>query len=328
MLSSRSAVPRAARCLVLGAIGFLACRPSDKHAKARSTDATRGDATGVLAAADTDDFGRVLPLDASFADRVVSLNPTATEVIFAIGAEAHLVGRSDWDEFPPAAKEIRAVGNGIRPNVEAVLGLKPTLVILYATAENRSAADALARAGVRTISLRVDHIAQFVTLTRRLGVVLGASDRAFTVIDTVTRTLARVGDATRGVSVRSIAWPLWQQPIMVVGKGSYLDELMEIAGGQNVFHDLAAPSPLVNLEEIARRDPDLIVTSAKSWATMQEQPQWRAVRAVRERNWLTDHAQLTGRPSVVLGMAANALAHALHPELAAQLPPLHRTTPP
>ncbi|MBL0171500.1 MAG: ABC transporter substrate-binding protein [Gemmatimonadaceae bacterium] len=293
----------------------------------RASDTTRSAIRQVLVTADTDDFGRAIPLDVSSAERVVSLNPTATEIIFAIGAESRLVGRSAWDEFPPAAKAVPAVGNGIRPNVEAVLGLKPTLVILYATADNRSAADAFTRAGVRTMAFRVDHIAQFMTLTRRLGAALGAVDRAATVVDSVTRTLARVREVTRGASVRTVVWPLWQQPVMVVGGGSYLDELLEIAGGRNVFHDLAPPSPVASLEEIARRNPDWIITSVKSRKIMRSQPQWRAVRAVRDNQWIIDDPDVTGRPSVVLGMAATELAHALHPELGTRLPPRHRAAP-
>ena len=136
------------------------------------------DSKTVVAAADTDDFGVPLPTDAQFASRVVSLNPTATEVIFAIGAESKLVGRSRWDEFPADAQKVTPLGDGIRPNVEAVLGAKPTLVILYAAAENRAAAEAFRNAGVRTITLRVDHIAQFMSLCTRLGIAMGAPERA------------------------------------------------------------------------------------------------------------------------------------------------------
>ncbi len=316
MLFLPSRMRRVALLLVVPCVALSTCA----RANERVDDSTRAPAPGVVAAADTDDFGVALPVDRSFAERVVSLNPTVTEVIFAIGAESRLVGRSVWDEFPPAAQVIPAVGNGIRPNIEAVLRLRPTLVILYATAENRSAADAFSRAGVRTIALRVDQIDQFITLTQRLGVALGAVDRAAMVVDSVQRTLARIREVTRNARRRSVAWPLWQQPVMVVGRGSYLDELIEIAGGHNVFHDLAAPSPPVSLEEIARRNPDVIVASAVSRAAMLAKPQWRAVRAVRDGNWIIDDPALTGRPSVVLGMAATALAHALHPELAAQLP--------
>jgi ABC-type Fe3+-hydroxamate transport system substrate-binding protein len=107
---------------------------------------------------------------------------------------------------------------------------------------------------------------------------------------------------------------------MVVGRGSYLDELVEIAGGRNVFHDLAAPSPPVSIEEIAKRDPSVLVTSAKTAETLRTSSPWNAVRAVRDRHIVLDDPTVTGRPSVVLGMAAVALARALHPELASRLP--------
>jgi ABC-type hemin transport system substrate-binding protein len=196
-------------------LGMLACARADR---ARAADTAAASAQALPAAPpDTDDFGVALPTDASFASRVVSLNPAATEVIFAIGAQSRLVGRSQWDEFPAEAKAVPSLGNGIRPNVEAVLQARPSLVVLYATAENRAAAEAFTRAGVRVISLRVDHISQFVSLTRRLGVAMGAVQGAATVVDSVQRTLAMVSEITKGASARTVVWPLWKQPVMVVG---------------------------------------------------------------------------------------------------------------
>ena len=314
MFFPHSRFRRRTLCLVLlPLLGIAACT--------RSADRTSASAHVDAIAADTDSFGAPLPSDASFAARVVSLNPAATEVIFAMGAQASLVGRSKWDEFPAEAKAIMPVGDGIRPNIEAVLRRHPTLVILYATAENRAAADAFAKAGIRTLTLRVDHIAQFMSLTRTLGVALGVTERAAQVVDSVQRTLDAVRTATRGARVRRVVWPLWQQPLLVVGRGSYLDELLEIAGAENVFHDIDAPSPPVNIEEVARREPDAVVTSVKNIPSLESSMQWRAVRAVREKRFVVSDPELTGRPSVVLGMAAVSLARALHPELAATLPP-------
>jgi len=275
---------------------------------------------GPVTPADTDDFGAPLPTDARFASRVVSLNPAATEVIFAIGAESKLVGRSRWDEFPAEAQKITPLGDGVRPNLEAVLGAKPTLVILYAAAENRAAADAFKNAGVRTITLRVDHIAQFMSLCTRLGIAMGAPERARQVADSVQRTLDAVRAATRGAKPVRVVWPLWQSPVLVVGRGSYLDELIEIAGGENVFHDMSAPSPPVSIEEIAKRDPDVVVASAKTATTLRASGPWRAVAAMRDNHIVLNDPAVTGRPSVVLGMAAVSLARALHPELAGSLP--------
>ncbi len=273
----------------------------------------------TVAATATDDFGLALPVDARYAERVVSLNPAATEVIFAMGANGRLVGRSKWDEFPAEAKQVAPLGDGIRPNVEAILGVRPTLVILYATAENRAAADALTRAGVRTLALRVDHIGQFMALCRTLGVALDAAPRARQVADSVQRTLNRVRDAMRGAEPVTVVWPLWHSPVLAVGGGSYLDELLEIAGGRNVFHEMEAPSPPVSIEEIAKRDPERVLASAQAVQTIAATPSWRAVSAVREGRLGIIDPTLTGRPSVVLGMAAVSLARLLHPERAQQL---------
>ena len=288
--------------------------------RAASTAVAASAASRALAPADTDDFGAPLPSDASASARIVSLNPTATELLYAIGANDRLVGRSAWDEFPAEVKSVRSVGDGIRPNVEAVLGVKPTLVILYATAENRAAAIALQRAGVRTMSLRIDHIADFMAFTGVLGRAVGQEARAAAVRDSVQRTLDRVRAATRGVAPVRVVWPVWLAPTMVIGGGSFIDEVVAIAGGVNVFHETAAPSPPVSIEEIAKRDPDFVVTSASMQARLRDDVPWRAVRAVREGHWVLGDPALTGRPSVVLGMAAVSLARAFHPHLASALP--------
>ena len=290
-------------------IGAAACSRADTGA------ADVRDGVAVAAVADTDDFGAPLPTDARFAARVVSLNPAATEAIFTIGADSLLVGRSRWDQYPKEVSRIAALGDGIRPNIEAVLAARPTLVVLYATAENRAAAEALARAGVRTIALRVDHIAQFHRMLAALGRALGAEANARIVSDSVQATLDRVRALTASRPKPRVVWPAWESPLLVIGGGSYIDELLTIAGAENVFHDMTAPSPPVSIEEIAKRDPAIVITGATRGAKLSASPSWHAIRAVREQRFIVQDPSVTGRPSVVLGMAAVQLARALHPEL-------------
>ena len=305
---------RRALLVLLPCLAAVACARADTGAsKTRDT-------VSVVAVADTDDFGATLPTDARFAARIVSLNPAATEAIFTIGADSLLVGRSRWDEYPKAVSRIPALGDGIRPNIEAVLAARPTLVVLYATAENRAAADALARAGVRTIALRVDRIAQFHRLLATLGRALGAEANARVVSDSVQSTLDRVRSLTASRPQPRVVWPAWESPLLVIGGGSYIDELLTIAGAENVFHDMDAPSPPVSIEEIAKRDPDLVITGASRGAKLSANPSWQAIRAVRETRFIVQDPSVTGRPSAVLGMAAVQLARALHPELRDSLP--------
>ena len=313
---------RRARWCLLPCVGsvLVACTDTNRSREQAPPPGAVSSAR-VAAPADTDDFGVPLPADARFAARVVSLNPSATEAIFAIGAQQRLVGRSRWDAHPAQVSTVPALGDGIRPAVEPILAARPTLVILYATAENRPAADALTRAGVRVLALRVDRIAHFHAQLRALGVAMGAEAQARVVSDTVQATLDAVHRVTARVKRRPrVVWPVQGTPPLVIGAGSYLHELLEIAGAENVFGDNPQPSPAVGIEEIIARAPAFVVTSAKRAAEFNGDELWSAVPAIRARRFVIEDPAVTGRPSVVLGMAAVQLARALHPSLADSLP--------
>jgi iron complex transport system substrate-binding protein len=261
-----------------------------------------------------DDFG--VPLRAgtrSFPARIVSLSPATTELLFALGAGPRLVGRTHWDTQPDAARALPDLGPGIRPNVEAVLAVHPDLVVLYASEDNRPAAEQLRAAGVPVIALKIDRIAQFQAAVRLLGLAVGEGTRAAIVVDTVMRTLARVRAATSALPHPTVFWHVWDSPIYTIGAGSYLDELLTIAGGRNIYGDIAQPSPQVSLEDIIHRDPDYVMAGPEGAARIRASAAWRGVRAVRDGHVLVVDTMLVGRPSVRIGEAAVRLAALLHP---------------
>ena len=139
-------------------------------------------------APESDDFGDPIVLKAA-PKRVVSLNPATTDLIFALGAGNRLVGRTHWDLYPPEAVNVPDLGSGIRPNVEAVLGARPDLVILYASNDNRAAASALRTAGVNTLSLKIDRKDENNLSAKEITRLLGESPRAVAETDSVKRTL-------------------------------------------------------------------------------------------------------------------------------------------
>ena len=246
--------------------------------------------------------------------RIASLSPTTTELLFSIGAGGRVVGRTSYDEWPTDAKRVPDLGPGIRPNVEAILAAHPDLVVLYAANDNRDAARALRAAGVRTIGLKVDRIADFRRATALLGAVAGDSAGAQAVIDSVQRTLDRVRTATAQLRHPRIVWQLWDTPLLVLGSGSYQHELVEIAGAENVYGDDAKPNTQTSLEDLIRRNPDVILTDSSRASAIRRSPRWRGVRAVREGHVLAVDDETSSRASVKLGMAALSLARLLHPE--------------
>ena len=290
--------PRLLRCAVLVAVvaGVAACRERN----------------AATSSAVTDDFGDTLRL-ASAPTRIVSLNPTTTELLFAIGAGPRVVGRTTYDIFPAEVRAVPDLGPGLRPNVEAVLAAHPDLVLLYASADNRDAARRLRASGVPTAAYRIDRIADMERVTLVLGRLIGDSLAARRTVDSVRATLDRVRRATATLPHPSAFWPLWESPLLSVGGGSFLNELLEIAGGRNVFADLPQPSPTVSFEELLRRDPDVIIASAASNQRFAASDRFQTLRAVRQHHILVVDSTIATGPSSRVGASAMSLARALHP---------------
>ncbi|MGH7290875.1 MAG: ABC transporter substrate-binding protein [Myxococcota bacterium] len=259
-----------------------------------------------------DDFGAPIAFGRA-PQRIVSLNPTTTELLFAIGASKRLVGRSQWDTFPDSALTVPALGQALRPNVEAVLAVRPDLVLLYASEDNRAAFDRLRQAGVTAIALRIDSIAQFERDARIIGRLTGDSVRADALVDSIHATLERVRTATAALPHPSVFIHAWDRPIIAIGGGSFLSQLVDIAGGRNVYADIAGPSATVALEDVVKRNPDYVFASPISAPKMRSSDRWRTVPAVRDGKLLVYDTVLVGRPSANLGAAAVSLAKLLHP---------------
>ena len=271
----------------------------------------RDDDAGAASRA-ADDFGDTLLLREP-PRRIVSLNPPTTEVLFAIGAGGRLVGRTTYDRWPEAALALPDLGGGLRPNVEAVLAARPDLVVLYASDDNRDAARRLRAAGVATAAFRVDRIADFRRVTLALGELTGDSAAARVLVDSVGATIARVRAATQSRPRPTVFWPLYDQPLLATGGGSFLNELIDVAGGRNVYAFMPEPSPRITVEDLLQRDPDVVLLSPESRARYLADPRWRALRAVREGRVIAVDTTLVLRPGPRLGEAARSLALLLHP---------------
>jgi ABC-type Fe3+-hydroxamate transport system substrate-binding protein len=253
-----------------------------------------------------DDFGDSIHVTAP-AKRVVSLSPVTTEILFAIGAGDRVVGRTHWDLYPAVARAVADLGNGMQPNVEAILGVHPDLVVLYAGSMNRAAAAQIRRVGIATIAIRTDTIGDFARVTMILARAVGDTTAGRRVVDSVTRSIDNVRQLPRPAAPVTVFWHIWDNPILTIGRGSYMNELTEIAGGKNVFADLPAASPQVTMEEVVRRNPDVIIAGPVNAKNIRASAAWQAVPAVRAGRILVVDTALVSRPGVRLGEAARHL---------------------
>jgi iron complex transport system substrate-binding protein len=240
--------------------------------------------------------------------RVASLIPATTELLFALGADSQVVGRTKWCDWPPQAQQVTNLGDGIAPNVEAILGVHPDLVLLYRSARNAQAAERLRTLGIATLQLRIDTFQDFGRTMALLGYATGHDSGAAALQSQLDQALAAVDRRGRsaGPSVLILAW---DQPPMTIGRGSFLHQLVEMAGGHNLFADVTTPDAPVSLEAIAARNPDLVLTTSES-PGFAERPEWRVIAAVKARRFVTVKGSEYSRPSTRAPDAIRRLAAA------------------
>ncbi len=240
------------------------------------------------------------------AHRIASLIPATTELLFAIGAADALVGRTTWCDYPPAAAAVPNLGDGINPNLEAVLAAHPDLVILYNSAQNAAAATRLRRLGIGALRLNTDALSDVGRVARLLGRLTGHAGGADSVIAVFDTALAAATPRVSGARPKVLLL-VWEQPPMTIGQ-SFLNELMERAGGRNLFADLRKTAGTVSIEAVAVRDPDLILTTTDGPAAFTTRPEWQVVRAVREHHFLRVTGSEFNRPSPRAPAAIRELA--------------------
>ena len=281
---------------------LVACRGSE-HA----SPSPRG---GAAALTVSDDVGRLVAL-AQPARRIVSLSPAVTELLFALGVGDRVVGRTTWCDYPPVVRLVPSVGDGLNPSLEAIAARRPDLVVLYRSPLNETAAAQLTRLGSAAVVLRQDRLEDVARAARLLGRLAGRPAAGDSLADSLSRLLA----APAPPSGRRLAFVVWDNPPIVIGAGSYLDQLATLAGAENVFHDIGAASAAVALETIVTRDPDVIVVVSDSVEprppALARRPEWRVIRAVREGRFVYLVGSLFGRPGPRAGVAAAELRRLL-----------------
>lgn len=257
-----------------------------------------------------DDAGRAVPLEGP-AQRIVSLSPSTTELLFAIGAGDRVVGRTRWCADPPEALAIESVGDGLDPNVELIVARRPDLVVFYRSAMNAAAIEQLEGLGIATASVQLDGLADVSRAALLLGRLTGDSARADTLVRAFELELAAVSTPPPA-DAPTVLMLAWDNPPIVIGSASFLSEIVGRAGARNVFDDLEQPSGSVSLEAIAARAPDIVLlTEGDGEPAFARRPEWRVVEAVGEGRFATVRGSQFSHPSFRAAQAIAELRAAL-----------------
>jgi iron complex transport system substrate-binding protein len=202
--------------------------------------------------------GRTLAFHAP-PERVLSLVPSATEALVALGASGRLVGRTDFDTTV-VLRQLPSVGGGLDPSLEAIVSLEPDLVIRFAAETDVRTPARLDELGISHLAVRPERMADVRTMLSDLGRISGRTAQADSILASIDATLERIREAVRGRPPRAVAFLLDGTPPWAAGPGTFIDELITTAGGRNVFADLTRPYAPVSPEELVARRMDVVLT--------------------------------------------------------------------
>lgn len=270
-----------------------------------------------------DVLGRTVTI-AERPEHIVSLAPSITEMLYAIGAGPQVIGRTDYDNYPPEVEAVPSVGgfDASAISVESIVALEPDLVI-GGSIYQADLAQALEGASLTVIVLEPDSIADILKTIQMLGAITGHVNKAEAVaaemqtrIDAVTEKVASVPQDRRPL----VFYEVWNEPLMTASGHTFIGELITLAGGINIFGDLDEDYPTISAEQIIEQNPDIILGPSNhsdqlTAEVIAARPGWERLTAVQNKAVYIIDGDIISRAGPRVVDALEAIATALHPGL-------------
>ncbi|MFA7397351.1 MAG: ABC transporter substrate-binding protein [Crenarchaeota archaeon] len=264
-----------------------------------------------------DDAGYMITIT-SYPERIVSLAPSNTEILFAVGAGDRVVGVTDWCNYPYDFSEwikagnMSSIGNYWNPSIEPILSLRPDLV-LASTDSSGDVAASLRNLGYNVLILDGDTLNEVLNDVFLVGRATNQTDQATTLVSSLrTRIDTVVNTVKNAESTPKVYYELWNDPLMAAGPRTFVSDLISLAGGQNIFDDAASQWPIVSSESVISKNPDIILSHD---AEIKTRTGWYSINAVANNKIYQFDDDLLVRPVPRLVDALENLAEIIHPEL-------------
>lgn len=307
-------------CLLLMSIFIIAgCGSSGDQVpqnNATSSDSVVEGAGGDYPVTLVDSLGREVTITEE-PDKVISLSPAITEILFAIGAEDKIAGVTDYCEYPPEALEKNKVGGFEDPNMELIIELEPDIIFVAAGIQEELVQQ-FDKLGIEVVVLDAEKVKDVLNNIELAGIAVGNTEEAQQLVADLEARINAVQEKVVQASHQpTVFFEVWDDPLMTAGPGSFIDDLISMAGGQNVAYDAVKRYAEFSIEVLLERDPDvyLIQDHAHQPEDVMARPGFQGLTAVQngrvaavKDDWVT----LPG-PRIVDGL--EAIARVLHPDL-------------
>jgi iron complex transport system substrate-binding protein len=263
----------------------------------------------------TDDAGKPVTLK-SPATRVVSLAPANTEIAFAIGGGGKMVAGTSYDDYPAAAKALPKIGDFANPSVEKIVSMRPDLV-LAAGGIQAGLRSKLENLGVQVYIVDPTTLDQTMVDLHNLGVLMGTSAQADALVQNMKTEIKAVTDAVASLPKPTVFFEVYPKPLMTTGTGTFIDDLITLAGGANIAAGSGSGFLNFTSEVLFKDNPDVYIAPIGSQADpgqISKRPGYNQLKAIRDKRVFTIADDLVVRPGPRLVQGLKELARMFHPE--------------
>ncbi|MEM3396030.1 MAG: cobalamin-binding protein [Thermoplasmata archaeon] len=265
-----------------------------------------------------DDMGRVVKVPQPVT-RVVSTAPSNTEILFAVGAGNLIVGVDNYSDYPEQAKNLTKVGDFVGLNVELIYSLKPDVVFAYYG--QRVGIERLSELGIPVVTMRPQTIEDVLNEILLIGTICGKRDKAENYVNQLRQRIDAVVNATKDLDESQrpkVYYECWNSPYISAGPGSFINDLIRMAGGKNIAANTSKDYPVLTEEFILYANPEIIITSSMNIDTpekIMQRQNWQNIDAVKQGKVYSIDDNIISRagPRIVDGL--ELVAKLIHPEI-------------
>jgi iron complex transport system substrate-binding protein len=266
----------------------------------------------------TDEVGRRVGIPQEV-NRIVSLAPNLTEIVFALGEGNHLAGDTDFCDYPAEALQKPHVGGPVNPNLEVVVSLMPDLILASKSINRRETVNALDHIGLPVYVTDPHSVEGMIASVEHIGGAIGVEKSANALAENLRARLAELDRRVSGAARRRVLFVVWTNPLISVGRDTFIADAVRRAGGRSVV-DTSAEWPHVSMEEMVKLQPEFLVFASAhagdaqyDLETLRTRPGWKNLTAVQQGNVVVI-SDAINRPAPRMVDAIEQMARALHPE--------------
>lgn len=255
--------------------------------------------------------------------RIVSLAPNLTEILFALGLDEEIAAVSSNSDYPPEADKKSKVGTFWQPNTEVIIASKPDLVITLRFEQQKSVADSLNRLGYEVLTLKIEKIEELLTAIQNIGTATRCEQRADQLVKTIRNQMNDLQLKLSLTNKVKVLWVVQVEPLRVAGRNTFINELIELAGGENAIGSTISQYPQIGTEELLVCGAQAIIQSAMGKSNISEQQQaaersWSrrsSLPAVKNNRIYVVEPDTTLRLGPRLPQGIEIVARCLHPDI-------------